>query len=180
MSCCKDTIQAITNVVTILSLFYGVYQYCKYDKNVRIERTMSYNSKFFDTEIIGANKKFMSGDEDKETIERLKLLASNDKDLKEKLVRSFIIEKVQRNEHDWFVLYDFYVSVYQCIKSDLCDKDTLSHSIKSNGLKFFKNFIHYNCKYEANKSDFMDIEILRKVRKYYYPSFKDCNFKSSY
>ena len=176
----KDVIQSVTNIVTIISLVYGFVQYCHYKKNLRVERSMSFNSKFFDTEIVNANKKFKSGEDDRENVEKIVTLSAGNKSLKDKLIRMYLVEKVQANQQDWFTLYDFYSSVYQCIDKELCDKESISHSIKSSGLKFFKNYVVYNCKYESYKTDTLDTEMLRKVRKFYYPKFKDCNFKTSY
>lgn len=171
---CFKWISVLANTVTSLSFIFGICQFYSYKQDLKTERSFSFSNKFFEQHIIDKTSKFLIGEKRKSAITFLRNNAKNDL-IADKLIKNYLFSIVKNHEFEWFMLLDFYSSVFQCVYNNLCDKKNISYTVLHNGRDFFINTYNYYCYYLNNKKNPKDIDLFKKVALFYRETEFNCD-----
>lgn len=162
----REWIESISHVATGCAFIFGLFQFCSYRSDLKVQRSLDMNGKMFESSVSESWKKIALGFHDAETIKALRKNAKSDEDA-DRLIEDYLILKAKTNEMSWFNLNDYFSIIYQCIKHKACDADLISETVMSNGEQFYKTYFSFSCLYEKNKKNEIDIQRLENTRSFF-------------
>lgn len=165
--------RTLLTLAPTMTLLLGIWQFYQYNQDLKVERSLNLNYRFLEHTSYQAIQNISFGEKEKNEIQTLRKNYKDpqtaNEEIKQYLIRYFI-----ERESDWARLYDFYLTTYQCLENELCNRAGLSYSITSSAKKFFENSHYYICAIFLTKNDQYDIAMLRKTKNYFSSRNLEC------
>ena len=146
--CTTSKIETIANTATALTFIIGLCQFLEYKDDLKKQKTYSQITKLFDSPLYESRKKLMLTESELIT---LKKLHNSSKDFNSVFLY-YTQKKVDTNYYEFATVFDYFITFYECLQSDICSSSDISTSFKSSGENFFRTYYGYICHEYLHKS----------------------------